>query len=193
MPFRSRRPKLTRGKLGIKHAASFINNVGGGSIPTAFTMVEVNAGSRTETHQSIKSNADTDETCMVGDLIKFINVHIQIAPRTGTSDETGWLEYAVVWQPENATKLAITNMGTQTLGETATNFFRNDCLWTGFIPVAKTGASGAEFTIKCPKAHQYLKIGDSYILYCWWRSNSSTDTSTTLMRLVQSCHFKAYS
>ncbi len=181
------------GKLGIKHAASFINNVGGGTIPTAFTMVEVDAGSRTEAHQSIKGSADTDETCMVGDLIKFINVHIQISPRSGTADETGWLEYAVVWAPENATKLTLAQMGTQTLGETATNFYRNECLWTGFIPVSKTASSGAEFTIKTPKAHQYLKIGDSYILYCWFRSNSSTDTSLVLMRLVQSCNFKAYS
>ncbi len=191
MPFR-RKIRATRGKLGIKHADSFINNIGGGSIPTAFTLVEVDAGSRTETHQSIKGSADTDNTCMVGDLIKFINVHIQISPRGGANAESGWLEYAVVWQQENATKIGIAQMGTQTLGETATNFFRNDCLWTGFIPVGKTSASGAEFTIKTPKAHQYLKIGDSYILYCWYRSSDSTDVSTTLMRLIQSCHFKAY-
>jgi len=193
MPFHRRVKRKTRGKLGVKHADSFINNIGGGSAPTAFTMVDVDAGARSETHQSIQNSADTNSTCMVGQLVKYINVHIQVAPRGGTNDESGWLEYAVVWQPEDATKIAITNMGTMTLGEVATNFYRNDCLWTGFIPTGKTHASGAEFVIKCPKQHEYLKIGDSYILYCWYRSSDSTESTTDAMRLVQSCHFKAYS
>ncbi len=192
MPFRRNRKKLTMGKLGIKHADSFINNVGSASVPTAFTLVEVDAGSRTEIHQSIKGSADTDNTCMVGDLIKFINIHIQCAPVNGNLPDVGWLEYAVVWQPEDATKLTNTNVGTMTLGEIATNFFRNDCLWTGNVPMSKTAASSVEMTIKCPRKHQYLKIGDSYILYCYYRSSISTDVQTDNMRLVQSCHFKAY-
>ncbi len=192
MPFH-RKVRQTRGKLGIKHAASFINNVGSGSIPTAFTMVEVDAGARTETHQAIKGNADTDETCEVGDLVKYINAHIQVAPRNGAQPDVGWLEYAVVWQQEDMTKITITNMGTQTLGETATNLFRNDCLWTGNIPTSKTAASSAEMVIKCPKQHLYMKIGGSYILYCYYRSNLSTDVQTDNMRLIQSCNFKAYS
>ncbi len=184
---------MTMGKLGIKHAASFINNIGSGSIPTAFTMVEVNAGSRTESHQSIKSNADTDETCMVGDLIKYLNIHIQVAPRANTAEIPGWLEFAVVWQPEDATKISITNVGTMTIGEIATNFYRNDCLWTGFIPVSANLGTGLELTIKTPKKHWFLKIGDSYILYCWFRSNDSTSSGTGSVRLIQSVHFKAYS
>ncbi len=191
MPFR-RKQRMTRGKLGIKHADSFLNNVGSGSIPTAFTLVEVDAGSRTEAHQSIKGSADTDNTCMVGDLIKYINIHIQASSRNGLDNDMGWMEYAVVWQPENATKLTLAQMGVQTLGETATNFFRNDCLWTGFFPMSKTAAHGVELTIKCPKNHQFLKIGDSYILYCYFRSSNSADVSTSAIRLIQSCHFKAY-
>ncbi len=194
MPFRRMRTKrLTRGKLGIKHADSFLNNVGSGSIPTAFTLVEVDAGSRSEAHQSIKGSADTDNTCMVGDLIKFLNIHIQIAPNDQTSNDVGWIEYAVVWQQEDATKIGIAQMGVQTLGETATNFYRNDCLWTGNAPCSKSTATSVELVIKTPRQHQYLKIGDSYILYCYYRSHSSTDIQTDNMRLIQSVNFKAYS
>ncbi len=184
---------MTRGKLGVKHADSFMNNVGSGSIPTAFTLVEVDAGSRTETHQPIKGNADTDNTCMVGDLIKFINVRMQIASRNNGIPDVGWLEYAVVHQQEDATKISITNVGTMTLGEIATNFYRNDCLWTGAISTSKTSANTLDLTIKTPKKHQFLKIGDSYILYCYFRSNLSTDVQVDNMRLIQSCQFKAYS
>ncbi len=193
MPFRRRIRRQTRGKSGIKHADSFINNVGSGSIPTLFVLVETDAGARTELHQEIKGGADTDNTCEVGDLIKFINVHIQVAPRNGANLDTGWLEYAVVWKKEVDAAIAITNMGTQTLGETATNLYRNECLWTGFIPTSKSAASGVELQIKCPKAHQYLKIGDQFCLFCYYRSNDSTDVQTDNVRLIQSCNFKAYS
>ncbi len=192
MPFR-RRKRMTLGKQGIKHADSFINNIGSGIAPTAFTLVETDAGARTEIHQTIQNSSDTDNTCRVGDIIKYLNVHIQCAPRTAGLQDTGWLEYAVVWQREDVAKITITNVVTMTLGEIATNLYRNNCLWTGNFPINRNGANSVEMVIKCPKKSQTLHIGESYILYCWYRSNDATDMTIDNMRLIQSVNFKAYS
>ncbi len=193
MPFRRRIRRATAGKEGIKHADSFINNIGSGAAPTAFTLVETAAGARTEIHQDIKTGADTDNTCEVGDVVKYLNVHIQCAPRTAGLQDTGWLEYAICWKRESVANITITNVGTMTLGEIATNLYRNNCLWTGNFPINRNGANSIELIIKVPQKAQKLHIGEAFVLFCWYRSNDSTDTTTDNMRLIQSVNFKAYS
>ncbi len=191
---RFRRKKMTTGRTGVKHATSFLDNIGSGSVPTTVTLVETDAGTRKELHQNIQSTANTDETCRTGDLIKYLNVHLQIASRSNANFEaTGWLEYAIYYKKEVDAQLAITNLGTQTVGETATNLYRNDCWWTGFIPTSLTGANGAELALKIPKTRQFLKIGDQFQCVCYYRSNSSASVATDTMRVIVSANFKAYS
>lgn len=193
MPFRKRKVRQTRGKMGVKHADTFLNNIGSGSAPTSFTMVETNAGARTESSQTIQDAGSTDATCRVGDLVKYLNIHIQVAGRAGAQVDVGWLEYAVLCKKESDPDLTITQLGTQTLGETATNMYRNDVLWTGFVPTGLNVASGAELKIKVPKTKQFLKLGDQINLVCYYRSNLSTDVQTDNIRLVQSVNYKCYS
>lgn len=190
---RRRFKRATLGKTYTKHADSFMNNVGPGSVPTSFTMVETDAGVRAETHQVIQANADTDATCMVGDMIKYLNVHIQVAGRGSDDDNTmGWLEYAIIYKKESDANLTIAQLGTQTLGETATNLYRGDCWWTGEIPVGIGQPNGAEIPIKVPKNRQILKIGDQFNLVCYFRSQNSASVSTTTTRLIQSVNFRCY-
>jgi len=192
MPFRRRKRQLL-GKVGIKHADSFISNVGSGIAPTLFVLVETDTGARTETHRVIQDSADTDHTCRVGDTIKYLNVHIQCAPRTAGLQDTGWLEYAIVWKREEVVAPTITNMVTMTLGEICTNLYRNNCLWTGNFPINRNGANSVEMVIKLPRKAQRLNVGETVALFCWYRSNDASDMTIDNMRLIQSVNFKAYS
>ncbi len=193
MPRRSYRPRLLKGKIGIKHAGTLLANSGSGSVPTKQVIIESSAGARTEAVQELQDNAFTDETCRAGDCIKFVNIHLQVASRFTGEENKGWLEYAVCWKRESESDLTITQLGVLTLGNVATNRYRNDCLWTGFIPVFNDGAHGAELQLKMPKAKQFLKIGEELVLFTFFRSQLSTDTSTDRVRQVLSYNYKAYS
>jgi len=157
-------------------------------------IVESSAGARTEAVQELQDQAFTDETCRAGDLIKFVNVHIQCASRNNTSANTmGWIEYAVVWKRESESDLTTTQLGILTLGTVATNRYRNDCLWTGFIPMFIDGANGANIALKMPKTKQYLRIGEELVLFVSFRSQNSAAVGTDDNRIILSYNYKAYS
>ncbi len=193
MPFRRKR-KQTIGRVGIKHADTLMGNIGPASAVTKFPIIESEGGLRTESEQTIQANATTGEVCRTGDLVKYVNIHIQSASRTLASiDQVGWLEYACVWKREGETDITNTTLGTLTLGTACTNLFRNDCIWTGFIPIFENGAFGAELHLKMPQTKQFLKLGEEFVLYLAFRSTISTDTGTANNRFVASFNYKAYS
>ncbi len=193
MPRRRFMKKQTVGKAGVKHAGTLLANSGAGSVPTKFTIIETDVGPRDENATQIQSSATTAEICMTGTLIKFVNIHIQCASRVGTEDERmGWLEYAAVWKRESETDLTITELGTQTLGQTATNRYRNDCIWTGFVPIGLTQPNGVNLQLKMPKSKQFLKIGEEFVLFTFFRSQNSASVATTSIRQVLSFNYKAY-
>ncbi len=195
MPRRRFIKRLTKGKTGTKHAGTLLANIGSGTVViTKQVIIETAAGARTEAVQEIQDNAFTDETCRTGDCIKFVNIHIQAATRQPTiSTSIGWLEYAVCWKREGETDLTNGSVGTLTLGTIATNRYRNDCIWTGFIPIFMNGAHGAELQLKMPKAKQFLKVGEELVLFVYFRSQLSTATETDNTRVVLSYNYKAYS
>ena len=194
MPRRRFAKKQTMGKLGVKHAGTLLANIGSGSAPTEFIVIETEGGLRQETTATIQDSSSTDEVCRIGDLIKFVNFHIETSPRMPANDEhVGWVEYAVVWKKESDTPPSITNLGTLTLGTVCTNLFRNDCLWTGFIPIGKEQSNGAQLSIKIPRTRQFLKMGDELVLYVYFRSQLSTSTGTNDNRVVLSHNYKCYS
>ncbi len=194
MPGRRYMKKQTRGKSGVKHAGTNLVNSGSGSVPTKFIIIESAAGDRTEGSQTIQQDATTDERCRTGDLIKFVNIHIQCASRVGNEDERmGWLEYACVWKRGAESDLSITQLGVQTLGETATNLYRNDCIWTGFVPIGLTQPNGVSLALKMPKSKQFLKLGEEFVLFTYFRSQNSASVATTSIRQVNSFNYKAYS
>jgi len=195
MPFRRRsRPKLTRGKKGVKHADTLITTSGSGSVPTKQVIVQSDAGNRVEDSSTIQSNATTSEICRIGDLVKFVNIHLQVASRDFVAgDSVGWLEYACVWKRQEETDLTIAELGTLTLGTVATNRYRNDCIWTGFIPVGSNQPNGANLALKMPKAKMYLSMGEEFVLFTFFRSQNAASAQVNSIRSVTSYNYKAYS
>ncbi len=193
MPFR--RKKQTLGKTGVKHAGTLLANIGPATVVTTKqVIIESSGGARQEAVQEIQDAAFTDETCRSGDLIKYVNAHIQVSTRfPASTDSQGWFEYAFVWKREGETDVTNGSLGTLTLGTVCTNLYRNDCIWTGFIPVHQDGSSGTEVKLKMPRSKQFLKLGEEFVLFVIYRSNNSASVSTDLMRVVLSYNYKAYS
>ncbi len=180
--------------MGVKHAHTYIRVTGPATVPTENVIIESEAGPRTEASQAIQDSANTAETCRTGDLVKFVNVHIQTATRSSTEEvDIGWLEYAFVWKKEAQAAPTITNIGTLTLGTVCTNLYRNDCIWTGFVPVFLNGANGVNLQLKMPRAKQYLKVGEEFVCYIYYRTQSSTETGTDNNKAIVSFNYKAYS
>ncbi len=151
-----RRVKLATYKTGIQHADSILSNVGEASTVGNFTVLDTSAGARDLTGGSItiKSSATTARVVNVGDIIKYVNLFIQCGPRAdqGTDqDRTGWLEWAFVCVKESETQVPVTDLGILTIGTICTNMFRNECIYTGNIPVGGTQPNSASIVIKIPK------------------------------------------
>lgn len=195
VPFRKRKPRLTRGKLGVKHSGTLIDNIGTTSVPTEFEIIRTDTGARTIDGfpQTIQNEAATDEICRVGDLIRYVNIHIQAAARDTVAADNGWLEYAIVTKREGDVSIPITRTGTQTLGDIATQMYRNECIWTGFFPIGRRMPNGAELRIKLPSTKMQLHIGDQVILYVYFRSQLSTSMESDNIRVILSYNYKAYS
>ncbi len=190
-----RKVRQTKGKTGVKHAGTLLANIGPATVVTTKqVIIESSAGARQEAVQELQDSAFTDETCRTGDLIKYVNSHIQVATRfPASTDSQGWLEYAFVWKRESETDVTNGQLGTLTLGTICTNLYRNDCIWTGFIPVHQDGSSGAELKLKMPRSKSFLKLGEEFVLFTIFRSNNSASVSTDLMRVILSYNYKAYS
>lgn len=194
---RRRRSLLTRLKVPIQHAGTFIGNQGGATAPHSMTIVETETGARTTTGtaQSTKSFASTDETCNIGDTIKYVNLFLQAASReveTG-DDRNGWLEWALVCVKESETAVPITQLGTLTLGQVCTNMFRNECIFTGAMPIGLTQGNYLPIKIKIPRSKQKLRIGDQWRFITYFRDVKATSTSTSAIRVIKSYMYKSYS
>jgi len=191
---RFRKVRQTKGKTALKHAGTNLANVGSGSTPTKLIIADTQGGARIEGVQTFTQGRSTDEECNAGDLIKYLNIHIQGASRSSTDDNSiGWMEYAVVCKLDTTPDITTAQLGVLTLGNVATNLYRNDCLWTGFFPIGINQPNGAELSIKVPKPWAYMKLGYELVLFCFFRSQNSASVSTTSNRLLQSYNFKAYS
>ncbi len=192
---RLRRRQLM-GKVGIKHSDTLLANIGSGSIPTTFEVMETEAGFRstTGTVDIIQDNATTGEVCRVGDTCKYINLFIQIAARAyNNTNNMGWLEWAFVCVKESETTVPITSIGTQTLGSICGHMFLNECIMTGCIPIGTAIPNFLPIQIKIPKTKMRIRQGDEWRLIVYYRSNNSADVQTDNMRIVLSFMYKSYS
>ncbi len=133
------------------------------------------------------------EECNIGDICKYINIHIQSGPRL-VDDllSMGWLEWAFCIHKNSDPPVAKTNLGVSTLGDICTKYFRNECIFTGNLPLSSSGCSAQEITIKIPKSKQRLSVGDVWELIFIPRSASATDTSTNTNFVITSCNYKNY-
>ncbi len=178
------------------HSGTILSNTGPGSAPAKLIIMETEAGARTLSGaaQTIQSARSTDEICNAGDLIKYLNIFIQVAPRdvAPTADRNGWLEWAMVTKREADVDIPSSQTGVSTLATIATRMYRNECVYTGFIPVGAQQANGQSISIKIPKPKQKIKIGDTFVLFTYFRGSSAADVSTDTLRLLTSYMYKCY-
>ncbi len=192
--------RQTFGKVPVKHSSTLVDNTGAG-VGSFFGHViqDTNVGSRNVVGgvQTIKSAANTEEICNVGDIVKYVNLCIQCSPRgvepTDVLDNAGWLEWAVVWHQEKQTDPTVGNIGVLTLGVVCSHAFRQNCLMTGCFPIGTRQAMAQDIKIKLPKKCSRILLGSKLMLYCYVRTSKSTDTRTDSHRLIASSHFKCYS
>ncbi len=192
---------MTAGKSSIKHTDSAIANIGQGTaaVPT-FTIANTDVGIRATTGvtQIIKDEASNAEIVNVGDFIKYVNICIEVGPRNVTGDvpipdDNGWLEWAFVCQNEINQVPTTTNLGTKTLMDVCNKVFRENCIYTGCVPVGNIQPVSVDIVIKIPKKFQKFTQGGNYLLFCFFRSVNSADVRTDSHRLVRSTIFKSWS
>ncbi len=192
---RSRRKRSnTFGKRGVKHSGTILANNGAGSTPAKLIVLKTGGGPRSTTGSpmTIQSFSSTDDDCKTGDIVKFINLHIQSGSRNtveGAADRVGWLEWAFICVRENETEVPITNAGTQTLGDICTQMYRGECIYTGAIPVGDVQPVVGEISLKIPKTKQGIKLGDEWRFVTYFRAVGSISTSTIANRLIKSYNY----
>ncbi len=184
------------GKVFETHAGTKVHNIGPGLVSVPFHVVrETEVGPRDPagTDTAIQVGRELSEECNIGDDCKYVNIFIQVGPRTAAASlNTGWIEWAFVTKRELDAVPTNTNLGTMTLGNVCKNYFRNECVMTGFIPVAENISNGVSLQIKIPKPKVRLTIGDQYILFIWGRTVSATETGTANFRVITSFMYKNY-
>ncbi len=186
--------RLMQRPLAIAHAGTLLDNVGAGSVPTEFEVLETEAGLRTVTgaSQTITDSRSTAEVVNIGDVCKYINLFIQISARAyNVTNNMGWLEWAFVCVKESEVSIPSTNLGLDTLGVCANRMYRNECIFTGNIPVGTAIPNSLDIKIKIPSSKQVIRFGDEWRFYCYFRNNNSADVQTDNMRLVISYMYKA--
>jgi len=184
-------------KPSVKHSGTFIDNVGPASTPASFEVLKTGGGPRSTdgAPQTIQSFSSTDEDCKTGDVVKFINLHIQVGPRVASTQDqrTGWIEWALICVRENETQMPITRTGVQTIGDIATNMYRAECIYSGNVPTGANQAVNQEISLKIPPKKQAIKLGDEWRFITYFRSVETTGTGTTNVRLVKSYNYKVRS
>ncbi len=187
---------VTRYKTSIAHADTNISNAGSGQTPASTNVLETSGGARTLTGspQVITDERSTGELCNVGDIVKYVNLFIGAGPREASpvADRQGWLEWAFICVKESETAVPITDVGTMTLGTICRNMFRNECIYTGMMPIGRDQSNTMEMHIKIPKFKQKITLGDEWRFVTWFRSTLATSTENAAIRLVKSWMYKSY-
>ncbi len=142
-------------------------------------------------------NADTQDAISTAGIIKYVNLHIEACVRKDTAPANpGWIEYAVFYRMEESGTPVINsafaaNNGTQTLGDIATNLYRDKTIWSGAIPVAAEQPAVLELGLKCPPQFCKWKRGMYLQVVCFFRSSNSADVSSSA-RIIISHNYKCY-
>lgn len=194
MPYR--RKRTLRLKTNEQHSGTKMHTIGPGTVTIAEHVIRTTEAGNRDTaggDASIQSLRTLDDTCQIGDICKFVNIFIQAGPRIESAlQSAGWVEWAVVKQRELDTDPVNTNLGTQTLGDVCTKYFRNECIYTGNVPVGATQTNSQNITIKIPPKFQRLTMGDQLKLYLYARTADATETGTGTFRVVTSYMYKNY-
>ncbi len=178
-----------------QHSHTIVHTIGPGTVITANMVVrDTQVGPRDEAggNDTIQLGRSFAEECNIGDECKYVNLFIQVGPRTIADASVGWLEWAFCCHKQDDPLPTNTNLGTNTLGDVCTKYLRNDCIYTGNIPVGRAQANSQNIVIKIPKTKIYLKVGDVWRLYLHHRTTSATETGTQNVRVITSFMYKNY-
>ncbi len=184
------------GKAHEKHSDSLFSVIGPGTavIPT-HVMRDTEVGDRDPAggNDTIQLGRSYAEECNVGDTCKYMNIHIQAGPRlVDDLASMGWLEWGFVCHKNSDPIVAKTNIGTATLMDILTKYFRNDCIYTGNLPLNSSGCVSQEITLKIPKTKWTLRSGDVWELIFAARTVSTTETGTNTFKVITSCNYINY-
>ncbi len=195
MPIRRRRRQLL-GKAYEKHSDTLVSVIGPGTVVIpVHRMRDTEVGNRDPagSDDNIQASRRYGETCNQGDVCKFINIHIQSAPRlVDDLQSMGWIEWAFCIHKASDALVTKTNVGTNTLGDICTKYFRNECVFTGNMPCSSSGASAQDIVLKIPKMKQRLSAGDVWELIFLPRTASATTTGTNTFFVLTSFNYKNY-
>lgn len=197
MPFRRRIKRQTMGKDAIKKSSTAIIVFGQGSTVSRHTVIVANTGTRdlSGATQTIRAEQDTDKTCNIGDIIKYLNICMAISPRADAGmedDNNGWLEYAIIKHKEVRQGITSTQLGLHSLMDVCTKAFRGDCLWTGCLPVGQQQPNSLDLKIKLPKVFTKIQLGSELEILYHFRSANSADVRTNSHKLVSTVQYKCY-
>ncbi len=193
MPFRKVRRTL-RGKSYEKHSDTLIATIGPGTVAaTALLVRDTEQGARDATGatDTIQLGRGNNEECNQGDVCKYVNLSIQAGPREHNV-EMGWIEWAFCLMKNVELPPANTLSGTNTLGDICTKYLRNNCIYTGSIPVGKAQPVTQVIQLKIPRTRQRLVTGDEWFLFVRARTVDVTETATDSYRVILSFNYKNY-
>ncbi len=171
------------------------NNTG---VPVTYDIVVPTQNTGGSGTGDVFENADTQDAVSTNAIIKYVNLHFQTVVRKDVSPANpGWLEYAVFYRMEQQTTPTINgaftaDFGTQTLGDLATNIYRDKCVWTGSIPISAEIPATMDLRIKCPGKFCKFKRGMYMQVVFGFRSSNSGE-STSSARIILSHNYKVYS
>ncbi len=185
------------GKSHEKHSDTLISTIGPGSAVSQLVVRDTEQGARSSAGNTdtIQLGRGNNEECNQGDTCKYVNIHIQAGPRVVSATNTinqGWLEWGFVCQKASDLNPAVTNLGTNTLGDVLTKYFRNECIYTGNMPIGGAQPNSQELTIKIPKSKMTLRTGDEWNLWFSVRTVSATETATDTFRVITSFNYINY-
>ncbi len=188
---------MLMGKQSMQHAGTVVDNVGNGSAVQEQVILLTEAGPRNVTgaNQDVTAERDTGNKCNVGDVCKYVNLFLQAAPRSNIAnpeDRTGWIEWAFVCVKESETNVPVTTIGVQTLGVICTNMFRNECIYTGSMPLGETQPNSMSISLKIPKTKNTIRIGDEWRFITLFRAAGAASVAVDSVRLVKSFMYKGY-
>ncbi len=195
--FHKRVRRATMGKDPVKKSGTLVASpIGPSSAITEFTLIKVGVSRSADgSSQTIRENQNTDSLANVGDIVKYINIHIQTGARDAIEpedDTSGWLEWGIVKYKESTISPSNSQLGVKTLGDVLTQSFRGDCLLTGNIPIGGDTPNNAEIVLKVPKTMVKMQLGSEIRLYVHMRSVNAASTAVDLATAILSFNYKLY-
>ncbi len=190
------RRRQTLGMASEQHSDTKVHTIGPGTalIPEHIVRdTEVGPRDPDASVDTIQLGRGSSEECNIGDVCKYINLFIQGAPRIQSGlQATGWIEYAFVIAKAGFPLLTKTNIGTRTLGDLATTYYRDQCVWTGNLPIGNLQANSVALMIKVPRKFQKLEWGYQWKLLLIARTSDATETGTGTFRVLTSAIYRNY-